>query len=86
METKKLNNKIQNTGGKAEEFVFVYLGCYTCEASNADGLAGSIKKIKIDLVNELNTYGLNNLHTIGIAKDKLIAQGINHLSKSGPYN
>lgn len=68
-----------------EETLLIYIGASTCGWSNVPELPKEIRNLKARMQARARSNG-RRFATIGIALDRLAADGIGHLEKFGPFN
>jgi hypothetical protein len=71
--------------GSGDEAVLVYLGSSTCQFSNADDLPSLWARAQ-ELVAASTSGGERRLTTVGIAKDRVVGDGLRHLEKIGSFD
>lgn len=67
------------------ELVFVYIGSSTCGPSNAPSLGPALERLRQMARNEAERRGVG-FATIGIARDRSAAAGIDHLGQFGAWD
>lgn len=68
-----------------EEIVLVYVGSSTCPWSNLPELPGLVRAMKSDFDSRVLKRG-KSFVTLGIARDRLAADGLEHLAKFGAFD
>lgn len=66
--------------GTTSEVHLVYVGSSTCGSSNVDELVGWLRDVEDRVANQAEEGGYA-FTTTGIAKDRIVANGLNHLQK-----
>lgn len=71
--------------GPIEELVMVYLGAASCGWSNVPEMAPLLREARSRLVVQARMLGWR-FHTIGIAVDWGVEDGLQHLRRNGPFD
>lgn len=67
------------------ELAMIYIGSSTCEPSNRDWLPGAVDSLKVVLRETARAQG-RGFSTIGIARDWVVADGLEYLRKFGRFD
>ena len=73
------------TAKPGEEIVLVYVGSSTCRWSNLPELPGLVRAMKTDFHSRARRRG-KPFVALGIARDRLAADGLEHLAKFGAFD
>jgi hypothetical protein len=68
-----------------EEFALVYLGSSNCMWSNRDELPAMIERLKLSFQAQATALGIG-FTAIGVASDRIAADGVEHLGKFGNFD
>lgn len=73
------------TLGPSEQIVLVYVGSSTCAWSNLPELPGLVRAMKTEFQSRARRQG-KAFGALGIARDRLAADGLRHLAKFGVFD
>lgn len=67
------------------ELALIYVGTSECPYSNVDSLSGMIESAKLSIQQKAHELGYS-FATVGIAKDWIVKNGMDHLAKFGSFD
>lgn len=71
--------------GSGEQIVLVYIGSSTCPWANLPEFPGLVRAMKTELQSKARRYG-KAFGALGIARDRVAADGLKHLAKLGAFD